>query len=75
MRQTLAEWEEQYKKPNVSEMEAFASRLPWQDGDGYSFGGAAIVTINDRSILVGNGDGSFELACEIARRWNAMRGQ
>ena len=71
--QTLAEWEKQCKKGNLSEMEARASRLPYQNGDGYSFGGSAIVSIGDRAIMVGEGDGSFEFACEIARRWNLHR--
>lgn len=73
--QTLAEWEDQYRRSNVSEQAAHAARLPYQSGDGYSFGGAAIVTIADRAIMVGEGDGSFELACEIARRWNMSRGK
>lgn len=67
---TLAEWEKRYRKPRMSAELAHASRLPFQSGDGYSFGGAAVVTIGPMSILVGEGDGSFELAAEIARRWN-----
>jgi hypothetical protein len=70
---TLAEWEKQYRKGNLSEQEAHASRLPWQSGDGYAYGGGAVVTIGEFSILVGEGDGMFELAQEIARRWNATR--
>ena len=70
---TLAEWEEQYKKGNLSEQEARASQLPYQSGDGYSYGGAAVVTIGERSIMVGEGDGAFEFAREIARRWNLHR--
>lgn len=73
MTQTLAEWEDEYHKPNLSEQEARASVLPYQSGDGYSFGGAAIVTIDAKAIMVGEGDGSFELAKEIARRWNLHR--
>ncbi len=68
---TLAEWEQQYKKHPRSTLRAQASRLPYQSGDGYALGGAALVTIGDQSIMVGEGDGSFELAQEIARRWNA----
>ena len=71
--QTLAEWEEQFHKPNISEQEARASTLPYQSGDGYSYGGAAVVTIGDRAIMVGEGDGAFQIACEIARRWNLHR--
>lgn len=71
--QTLAEWEKQYNKGNRSELEARASWLPYHTGDGYSYGGGAIVSIGDRAIMVGEGDGSYELACEIARRWNLHR--
>lgn len=71
--QTLAEWEDQYKKPNVSEQEAHAASLPYHTGDGYAYGGAAVVVISERAIMVGEGDGSLELAREIARRWNLNR--
>ncbi len=49
---------------------ATASQLPWRDGDGYSWGGEAVLTIGDRSILIGAGKEAFELAKEIAKRWN-----
>lgn len=51
---------------------AHASQLPWQDGDGYSWGGEAVLTIGDRSIMIGAGKDSVALAQEIARRWNAF---
>lgn len=50
---------------------ATASRLPYRDGDGYSYGGEAIVTIGEQSIFIGAGKEAFELAKEIAWRWNA----
>ena len=49
---------------------AYASQLPWRDGDGYSWGGEAILTIGDRSIMIGAGKEAFALAQEIAKRWN-----
>jgi len=53
------------------ELTAAASRLPYRDGDGYSYGGEAIVTIGEQSILIGSGSDAFDLAKEISRRWNA----
>lgn len=50
---------------------AFVSRLPYRDGDGYSYGGEIIVTIGDRSFLLCAQDS--ELAEELALRWNARR--
>lgn len=50
---------------------ATASQLPWRDGDGYSWGGEAVLTIGDRSIMIGAGKEAFALAQEIANRWNA----
>lgn len=70
MSETLAEWEARYHKPKRSAERAVASTLPCQSGDGYGYGGGALVTIGDDSLLVGEGDGMFELAKEIARRWN-----
>lgn len=67
---TLSEWEKQYRKPNVSGQEARASQLPHHSGDGYAWGGGAVVTIGERAIVIGEGDGAFEIAREIARRWN-----
>jgi len=52
------------------ELTATVSRLPYRDGDGYSYGGEAIVTIGEQSILIGSGGDAFDLAKEIARRWN-----
>ncbi len=50
---------------------ASVSRLPYRDGDGYSYGGEIVVTIGDRSILLSEGD--FKFAEELALRWNAGR--
>lgn len=49
---------------------ANASQLPWRDGDGYSWGGEAILTIGEKSIMIGAGKEAMALAQEIARRWN-----
>lgn len=49
---------------------AQASQLPWRDGDGYSWGGEAILTIGTRSIMIGAGKEALALAQEIERRWN-----
>lgn len=53
------------------EAEARVSRLPWNDGDGYSWGGAVILTIGDLAVQLGKND--EPIAREIARRWNAER--
>jgi len=71
MQRTLFDWEEEYKKPKLSLEVASASQLPYQSGDGYSFGGGAVLSIGPRSFLIGEGDGVLELAQELARRWNA----
>ena len=71
MTDTLFEWEELYHKPKVSLEKARASRLPAGSGEGCYFGGGAVLTIGVQSFLIGEGDGAFELAQEIARRWNA----
>lgn len=57
----------------LSEAQATLSRLPFRDGDGYSYGGDVVVTIGDRSILLGPGGEAEELGAEIVRRWNARR--
>lgn len=53
--------------------EARVSALPEHSGDGYGWGGGAIVTIGQRSIMLGEGREAHALAEEIARRWNAGR--
>lgn len=55
----------------MDDARAFYSTLPIHDGDGYSWGGDAVVTIGDRSFVLGGSKQSHELAKEIARRWNA----
>lgn len=51
-------------------VKAQASQLPYRDGDGYSWGGEAVLTIGTRSIMIGAGAEALALAHEIARRWN-----
>lgn len=48
---------------------ASVSTLPSFSGGGYGYGGAAVLTIGDFSVLMGEGEG-HALAIEIARRWN-----
>jgi hypothetical protein len=50
---------------------ATVSRLAVFSGDGYGWGGGAVVTIDGMTILLGEGSYSHELAEEIAERWNA----
>ena len=53
--------------------EARVSKLPEHSGDGYGWGGGAIVTIGSVSIMLGDGPDAHQLAAEISRRWNAGR--
>jgi hypothetical protein len=53
---------------------ATVSHLPGFCGDGYGYGGSAVLTIAGRSILLGESEGDNELAWEIANRWNAAIG-
>lgn len=71
--QTLAEKEKQYSWPVVSDAKAQASFLPAHTGDGYAFGGGALVVIGEFAIQVGEGVRERALAEEIARRWNAAQ--
>lgn len=50
---------------------ATASQLPWRDGDGYTYGGEAVLTIGARSLIIGSGKDALALAQEVAKRWNA----
>jgi hypothetical protein len=52
---------------------AIKSSLPVHSGDGYGYGGGAVVTIGSFSILVGEGEPAHWLAQEIADRWNGER--
>lgn len=52
---------------------AIYSELPRFTGDGYDYGGGAVVTIGDKSILLGEGSDARILARELVRRWNATR--
>lgn len=66
-----ADWEaEKLKAHGLDTAPAKAAMLPYHSGDGYSFGGGAILTIGEFAIPIGEADGSFALAKEIARRWN-----
>lgn len=56
----------------VTKIEAMVSRLPEHSGDGYSYGGGCVVTIDGVSLVIGEGATAWRLAKEIARRWNVM---
>lgn len=55
------------------EAEATYSELPSLSGDGYGYGGSAVVTIGGVSVLLGENVQAHELAKEMVRRWNAGR--
>lgn len=55
---------------DLIENRAQASQLPYRDGEGYSWGGEAVLTIGARSIMIGAGKEALALAHEIERRWN-----
>lgn len=50
---------------------AVVSYLPSFSGDGYGYGGGAIVSIGDVAIQFGEGYAAKKLADEVARRWNS----
>ncbi|AZV00234.1 hypothetical protein [Paracoccus kondratievae] len=52
---------------------ARVSRLPYRNGDGYSFGGEIILTIGDRAIMLGARSEEMAFAQELALAWNARR--
>lgn len=49
---------------------AIVSRLPFRDGDGYSFGGDVILTIGKHSVQFGIGQDALNLANRVAEAWN-----
>lgn len=57
----------------LTEAEAIYSELPGFSGDGYSYGGGAVVTIGNKSLVLGVGDEAYQLAHELVRRWNEGR--
>lgn len=68
----FCEWEvRKLKEHGLDTAPAQAAQLPAHSGDGYGFGGGAVVVIGGRAIVIGEGDGMLALAKEIARRWNA----
>lgn len=68
----LCEWERRkLKEYGLDTAPAQAAQLPSHSGDGYGFGGGAVVVIGGRAIDVGEGDVAQALAKEIASRWNA----
>lgn len=51
---------------------AKVSRMPWRNGDGYSWGGDVVLTIGDISLMLGSKNEDFSFALEMARRWNSF---
>lgn len=50
---------------------AVVSHMPGFSGDGYSYGGGAVLTIGGLSIPLGEGSRAIDIARELANRWNA----
>lgn len=57
----------------ITEVQATVAFLPWNEGDGYNWGGGALLVIGETAIPLGCGQPAKELAQEIARRWNVQR--
>jgi hypothetical protein len=57
----------------LRQAEARVSYLPSHSGDGYGYGGGAILTIGDVGLPIGEGFVAGRLAEEMAARWNAAR--
>ena len=58
------------EKSGLDKAKATVSRLPFRCGDGYSYGGEAVLTIGDHSMILGASNEDVALACELAERWN-----
>ena len=58
-------------KEELSAATATVGILPKHSGDGYGYGGGAVLTIGDRAILFGEDGYSAWFAMEVAKRWNA----
>lgn len=54
----------------LEEREAQVSRLPSRSGDGYSYGGEVVLTIGDKSIIMGSSTEDYDIACHMAMAWN-----
>lgn len=68
----LNEIEKMYNLDILSDKPAIAAQLPCGSGDGYGFGGGAIVVIGQYSMVIGEGQMPQYLAREIVRRWNSF---
>lgn len=53
------------------EPQATVSRLPWRNGDGYSYGGEVILTVGERAFLVGASREDEAFARDMASAWNS----
>lgn len=50
---------------------AIVSALPGHSGDGYSYGGSVILTIDTRSLMIGESREDYHFAMQLADAWNA----
>jgi len=55
---------------NSTHTPAVVSSLPSFSGDGYSYGGGALVTFGDVTVQFGAGRQALALATEVAKRWD-----
>ena len=51
-------------------IKAFVTRLPWRNGDGYSWGGEVVLNIGDRAFLICSTREDEALASAMADAWN-----
>lgn len=59
-------------KPKLAPMpKARVSFLPYRSGDGYSYGGGAIVSLDGAAFEFGEGNGAATAAKQVARAVNA----
>ena len=61
------------KDDAYKDLVAETAATPSHNGDGYGYGGAAVLIIGGRAILLGERD--HDLALAIAARWNCHVGQ
>jgi hypothetical protein len=67
----LAEWEvAKLQEAGLTTAMATAATLPSHSGDGYGYGGGALVIIGGVAIPLGEGTTAIALSKEIANRWN-----
>ena len=69
----LQKWErEKLEALGLDDAIAFFGQLPSFSGDGYGYGGGAVVHIGKFIIEIGEGEHASALAKEIVNRWNEV---